>query len=241
MRPRPGMREIRTAEELEAYGVPAPMNRDKVLTQLEDVHIEWLAATPLAFVATSSPAGRCDVSPKGDPAGFIRVLDPTTLLIPERAGNRRMDGFHNLLGNPHVGILCVIPGRGDTLRVNGSAALVADPPQADAMVVRRHRPALALLVEVEEVFFHCPKAFRRAKAWDPHTWAPDDARPYAEIALALWRRGESRESVLAHYEEHVYNESLYPPEPTSNESCAAPSTGSAQRDSSSPAHNAPNF
>jgi PPOX class probable FMN-dependent enzyme len=210
--PSAGLTAIRTAEELEAYGIPVPVVRDKVLGELQDVHREWLAATPLAFVATSSADGRCDVSPKGDPPGFIRVIDPTTVMIPERAGNKRMDGFHNLLTNPHVGILCVVPGRGDTLRINGTATIVADPPEADAMVVKGHRPSLALLVEVEEVFFHCPKAFRRSKAWEPSAWRPNDARSYADIALALWRKGQSRQSVLAHYEENVYNESLYPNE-----------------------------
>jgi PPOX class probable FMN-dependent enzyme len=203
------MRPVRTVAQLEACGVAQPMNRDKVLTELEEVHREWLAATPLAFIATSSADGRCDVSPKGDPPGFIKVLDPRTLLIPERPGNRRMDGFHNLLSNPHVGILCVIPGRGDTMRVNGTATIVRDPPEVESLVVQGHRPMLALVVEVEEVFFHCPKAFRRAKAWDPAHWGPDAARSYAEVAMALWRKGEPREAVLAHYDENVYNESLY--------------------------------
>jgi PPOX class probable FMN-dependent enzyme len=203
------MRPVRTVEELEVCGVPQPMNRDKVLTELEEVHREWLAATPLAFAATSSADGRCDVSPRGDPPGFIKVLDSRTLLIAERPGNRRMDGFHNLLSNPHVGILCVIPGRGDTMRVNGKATIVRDPPEVESLVVQGHRPMLALVVEVEEVFFHCPKAFRRARAWDPAHWAPDAARSYAEVAMALWRKDEPREAVLAHYDENVYDEGLY--------------------------------
>ncbi len=201
---------IRTLAELESFGVPKPADRDKVLTELQDVHREWIAATPLIFVATASEDGRCDVSPKGDPAGFIQVLDPTTLAIPERAGNHRMDGFRNLLSNPSVGIICVIPGRPDTLRVNGAARLVRDAPFLPQMTVERHTPSLALLVTVEEVFFHCPKAFRRARAWRPSTWNPQAVRPYAEVAMALWRKGESRESVLAHYRDKVYDEGLYP-------------------------------
>lgn len=204
------LKAIRTWAELETFGVPAPMNRDKVLGALQEVHTEWIAATPLIFVATSSSDGRCDVSPKGDPAGFIKVLGEGTIAIPERAGNNRMDGFHNILENPQVGVVCVIPGRPDTLRINGAATLVTEGPFFDAMIVKGDRPPLALLVEVEEVFFHCPKAFRRSKLWDPVTWLPDRVRPYAEVARALWRKGESEESVRAHYEEHVYNESLYP-------------------------------
>ena len=164
---------VTTAEQLEAFGIPAPMNRDKVLDVLEDVHREWIAATTLVFVATSSADGRCDVSPKGDPAGFVRVLGPTRLAIPERPGNLRMDGFHNILENPHVGLVCLIPGRGDTLRINGRARLITELPDFDDMVIKGHRPSLALLVDVEEVFFHCPKAFRRSRTWGARGLATD--------------------------------------------------------------------
>jgi PPOX class probable FMN-dependent enzyme len=203
---------ITTVQELEAFGVPAPMARDKVLDVLEDVHREWIAAATLVFVASSSADGRCDVSPKGDPAGLVRVLGPTRLAIPERPGNRRMDGFHNILQNPHVGLILVIPGRCDTLRINGRAQLITDLPEFDDLmvkgdlVVQGHRPSLALLVDVEEVFFHCPKAFRRSRTWDPETWRPTSAPPYADIALALWRKGQPEDEVRRHY---AKNEELY--------------------------------
>jgi uncharacterized protein len=200
---------VTTAEQLEAFGIPAPMNRDKVLDVLEDVHREWIAATTLVFVATSSADGRCDVSPKGDPAGFVRVLGPTRLAIPERPGNLRMDGFHNILENPHVGLVCLIPGRGDTLRINGRARLITELPDFDDMVIKGHRPSLALLVDVEEVFFHCPKAFRRSRTWEPEAWRPTAARPYADIALALWRKGQPKDELRRHYADSVYNEALY--------------------------------
>ena len=201
---------VANVAELEAFGVPAPMNRDKVLAALQDVHREWLEASTLVFVATSSVDGRCDVSPKGDPPGFIRVLGPTRLVIPERPGNRRQDGFHNILENPHVGLICLIPGRGDTLRINGRAAIVRDFPELDSMTVQGHRPSLALLVEVEEVFFHCPKAFRRSRTWQPDTWQPTSARPYPDIALALWRKGQPEDDVRRHYAKNVDIEDLYP-------------------------------
>jgi PPOX class probable FMN-dependent enzyme len=201
---------LTTVEELETFGVPAPMIRDKVLGTLQDVHREWLAASTLVFVATSSLDGRCDVSPKGDPPGFVRVLGPTRLAIPERPGNLRLDGFHNILQNPHVGLVCLIPGRGDTLRVNGRAQLVSDLPDLDSMTVQGHRPSLALLIDVEEVFFHCPKALRRSRTWQPETWQPTAARPYPDIALALWRKGQSEDDVRRHYATNVDNEDLYP-------------------------------
>lgn len=200
---------LTSADQLEAFGVPAPINRDKVLEVLEDVHREWIAATSLVFVASAAANGRCDVSPKGDPPGFIRVLSPTRVAIPERPGNQRMDGFHNVLENPHVGLILIIPGRGDTLRVNGRAQIVTDLPDLDDMVVKGHRPSLALLLDVEEVFFHCPKAFRRSRTWDPETWRPTAARPHADIALALWRKGQPEDEVRRHYAANIYNESLY--------------------------------
>lgn len=202
---------IRTTAELEAFGVPEPKIRDKVLPALEDVHKEWLGATSLVLIATATPDGRCDVSPKGDPAGFIKVLDDRTIAIPERPGNKRMDGFHNILANPHAGLLCLIPGRSDTLRINGAAQVVRDAPFLSDMVVKRHEPKLALVIDVEEVFFHCPKAFRRSKTWNPDAWDTGAARTYAEIALDLWRKGEDRQEVLSRYQEAAYDEGLYTP------------------------------
>lgn len=200
---------IRKIEELEEFGTPAPRVRDKVLDSLQDVHMEWLAATPLVFVATSAEDGTCDVSPKGDPAGFLRVLDPHTIAMPERPGNRRMDGYRNILSNPHVGLVCVIPGRGDTMRVNGKATLVRDAPFMADMQIRGHAPSLALLVNVEEVFFHCSKAFRRSHAWEPEAWNPELARPAGEIALGLWRKGQPRDETLRLYEQREMSEDLY--------------------------------
>jgi hypothetical protein len=200
---------ITSIQQLEAFGVPTPRVRDKVLDVLEDVHREWLAATSLVFVASSSADGRCDVSPKGDPPGFLRVLSPTRLAIPERPGNRRMDGFHNVVENPRVGLVCLIPGRGETLRINGSAQVITDLPVCDDMVVHGHRPSLALLIDVDEVFFHCPKAFRRSRAWQPSTWQPTAARPYADIALALWRKDQTEDEVRHRYAHNVTIEDLY--------------------------------
>ncbi|HWD83525.1 MAG TPA: MSMEG_1061 family FMN-dependent PPOX-type flavoprotein [Kribbella sp.] len=189
--------ELRSTAELGRFGTPDPIVRDKVEPRLHDVHREWIGGAPLVFVATSSLDGRCDVSPKGDPPGFVKVLDATTLAIPERSGNRRMDGFRNIVQNPHAGLIFLIPGRPETLRVNGRARIITDAPFFDDMIVRSHRPQLALVVHVEEVFFHCPKAFARSKTWKPDAWEPTAVRPYAEIARALWRRGESLESIEA--------------------------------------------
>ncbi len=193
------MRTITTVTELEQFGVPVTRDRDKVLSSLQDVHLEWLAACSLIFVATADAAGRCDVSPKGDPPGFVVVLGPHQLLIPERPGNRRMDGFHNLVENPHAGLMCLVPGRRETLRINGGAQPVTDLPDLATLHVNRHQPRLGLLVDVEEVFFHCPRAFQRSRTWEPDSWNPASVRPYVDIALALWRKDEPEAEVRRHY------------------------------------------
>jgi PPOX class probable FMN-dependent enzyme len=200
---------VTTADELEAIvGTPIPRVAEKARDRLHEVDLEWLAAAPLAFVATSDEHGRLDVSPKGDPAGFAHVLDDTTIAIPERPGNRRADGFRNVLRNPHVGLLFVVPGRGDTLRVNGRATIVRDAPFLDDLVVKGHRPSLALLVDVEEVFFHCSKAFLRSTAWEPDTWRPDAVRRRALIAKAIEQPAAELEE-LDEYYGPSYSERIY--------------------------------
>jgi len=154
-----------------------PMERavKKERTALHDNDREWIASSPFLVLATAGADGTCDVSPKGDPAGSVLVLDDTTLAIAERPGKRRADGYRNVLTNPHVGLLFMVPGREETLRVNGRARLLRDAPFFDRLVVRGHRPSLALLVEIEQIFFHCAKAFKRAGLWRPETW-PDPER-----------------------------------------------------------------
>ena len=169
---------------------------------------QWLAASPFCLVATSDASGSCDVSPKGDPPGFVRVLDDTTVAIPERKGNRRADGYRNILDNPHVGLLSVIPGRGDTLRINGRAHLVSDAPWFDDMEVKGHRPVLALVVEVEQVFFHCAKAFMRSRLWHPDSWDPMAVGSRPQIAKALERPEDSVEELERYYGEQ-YSTGLY--------------------------------
>jgi PPOX class probable FMN-dependent enzyme len=188
----------------------APLQRvlDKDRTHLSPEHRDWLAASPFCLVATAGVDGTCDVSPKGDPAGFVHVVDDTTLAIPERPGNRRGDGFANILDNPHVGLLFLVPGRGDTLRVNGRATLLADAPYADRLVVRGHRPTVILEVAVEQVFFHCAKAFLRSGLWDPGSWRPDAVASRAEIAQRLERPGDSVEELETYYGEQ-YARGLY--------------------------------
>ncbi|MGH1563421.1 pyridoxamine 5'-phosphate oxidase family protein [Mumia sp. DW29H23] len=201
--------EITTVEELRALvGEPLPRVRDKVLTELVEDHVAWLGASPFCLVSTSDASGRCDVSPKGDPAGIGFVVDSTTVAIPERPGNRRVDGFLNVLENPHVGLLFIVPGRGDTLRINGRARIVADAPYFDDLTVKGHRPILALEVAIEEVFFHCAKAFLRSRLWNQDSWHPEVLATRAEIAQRLERPEESLGALEAYYGD-AYSKNLY--------------------------------
>lgn len=182
--------EITSADELrQLLGTPMDRTIKKERTSLHEHDRAWIAASPFCLLATAGADGTCDVSPKGDPAGFVLVLDDTTLAIPDRPGNRRADGFLNILANPHVGVLFLVPGREETLRVNGRARLVREAPLPrearesdrptlfDEMVVKGHRPTLAIVVEIEQVFFHCAKAFKRSSLWRPGTWRDPVALP----------------------------------------------------------------
>lgn len=201
---------VRTLDELVAVvGEPIERVRNKVRTRLHDLDRQWLAASPFCVLATSDAEGNLDTSPKGDPAGqLVHVLDDTTLAIAERPGNKRVDGYRNVLANPHVGLLFLIPGRDDTLRVNGRAHLVSDASWFDAMAVKGSRPILGLVVEVEEVFTHCAKAFLRSRLWHPETWDPDTVPSRAVIAHTFERADQPLAEVEQHYGP-AYAEQLY--------------------------------
>ncbi|MBN1095633.1 pyridoxamine 5'-phosphate oxidase family protein [Blastococcus sp. TML/C7B] len=140
----------------------------------------------------------------------MRVLDDRTVAVPERAGNRRADGYRNILANPHVGLISLLPGRTDTLRINGRARLVTDAELLDTMVVKGHRPVLAVVVEIEQVFHHCGKAFLRSQLWEPESWAPDAVPSRARIAHALERKDEPLEELERYYSSDAYAAGLYP-------------------------------
>ena len=139
----------------------------------------------------------------------MHVIDSTTIALAERPGNRRADGYRNILENPHVGLLFVIPGRGDTLRINGRARLVSDAPFFDEMVVKGHRPLLALVVEIDELFHHCAKAFLRSSLWDPATWDPEAVVARRAVLAQRLERPESTVDELDLYYGPSYAENLY--------------------------------
>jgi PPOX class probable FMN-dependent enzyme len=164
---------ISTKDELRALiGYPEGMSVTKQLTKLEQHSRRFIETSPFALVSSADAAGNCDVSPKGDGPGFVYILDDKTLLIPDRPGNRRADTITNVLENPHVGLIFLIPDVEDTLRVNGRACIVRDPELLEKMAYRGKVPFLAIAVEIDEVFFHCAKAFKRSNLWKPALW-PD--------------------------------------------------------------------
>src|SRR5215469_2158304 len=203
--------EITSATQLrDLLGAPQPRAAAKERTRLYPIDRQWLAASPFCVIATCDVDGNCDASPKGDPAGhLIHVLDDTTIAIAERPGNRRADGYLNVLANPYVGILSLIPGRNETLRINGRARLLRDAPFFDDLIVKGHRPVLALLVEIDQIFFHCAKAFMRSHLWQPGTWHPDALPSHAALVKCVLDTPESLEELERYYAPENYEKKLY--------------------------------
>ncbi|WP_246641255.1 pyridoxamine 5'-phosphate oxidase family protein [Nonomuraea harbinensis] len=202
--------EIESEAELrELLGEVMPRAATKERTRLHERDRQWLATSPFCLIATADADGNCDVSPKGDPAGFAHVIDDTTIAIPERPGNRRADGFRNILSNPHVGLIFLIPGRNETLRVNGRARLVREAPFFDEMIVKGHRPKLALVVEIEQIMFHCAKAFMRSALWRPEKWGPDPLPSHATLVKELQTTPETLEELETYYSDAAYRKKLY--------------------------------
>jgi uncharacterized protein len=173
-------RVLRTEAELREF-VREP-NRVVVEKSIDHIDAEsrrFIETSPLFLLASTAADGTCDVSPRGDPAGSVLVLDEHTLAFADRKGNRRLDSFRNLLQHPHVAMLFVVPGMGETVRVNGTARIVAEAPYLDRLAVHGVAPTLAVEVRVEELFLHCGRAFARSGLWDPATWPGKDDVPTA--------------------------------------------------------------
>jgi hypothetical protein len=162
---------VDTIEKLEQirdlYGPPQERTLKKQLTHLDKHARAFIALSPFLVVASADPSGRCDASPKGDAPGFVRVIDDTTLLIPDRLGNNRVDTIGNLLAAPGIGLIFFVPGVNETLRVNGRARVTTDPALLEPLAVNGKVPRSGILVTAEEVYFHCGKALIRSDFWNP--------------------------------------------------------------------------
>lgn len=202
--------QIRTESELrQIMGEPTQRARDKTVTALDENCRAFIAASPFLLLASSDAQGRHDVSPKGDPPGFVQVLDDHTLVIPDRPGNRRADSLVNILHQPQVALLFLIPGKEDTLRVNGRAQVVADEGLRQGLAVAGKVPDLAIVVQVQEAFIHCPKCMVRSHLWEPAHWPSLEAVPtMAQTFVAHARIEASVEEVQGQIDQAV-RERLY--------------------------------
>jgi uncharacterized protein len=155
------------AQLREIIGVPTDTVVAKIADHLNDLTRQFIERSPFVCVATADPDGGLDVSPRGDPAGFVRILDERTLLMPDRPGNRIADTLTNLLQDPRIALLFLIPGVGDTFRVNGTATIVDDPELLAGSAVAGKVPVLGLLISIDEAYTQCPKAMIRSELWNP--------------------------------------------------------------------------
>jgi PPOX class probable FMN-dependent enzyme len=173
------------------YGEPMQRALKKDVARLDEMCRRLIAASPMVFVASYSADGRCDVTPRGGPPGFVSVLDDRRLAIPDATGNRRLDTLVNVVSSGRAGLIFLIPGRDTTLRVNGPACVTDDPALLDELNPVGKVPRTAIVVEAEEAYAHCPKAFVRSKLWDPATWpAAEDLPSPAEVSHAHVRDPE---------------------------------------------------
>jgi uncharacterized protein len=165
------MARIESLTELEAlYQAPAERVRTKKRDRLDEGLRDALAVSPFALLATAGADGRCDVSPRGGPPGFVRVLDDRHVAIPDLNGNNLIDSLRNIIANPHAGLLVLVPGEHETVRIDGPAQLRTDDEVLDLFAEELRRPVLAIVIEVEAVFTHCAKAFKRSRLWEPQSW-----------------------------------------------------------------------
>jgi len=179
----------------ESVGEEIPGLHEKVIDHIDDFARAFIEMSPFVVMSTADDAGRVDASPKGDAPGFVVVEDQHTLLIPDRRGNKLAYGHQNILANPHVGLLFVIPGTPETLRINGRAELTADPALKEQMASRGKDAVLAVRVYVEECFFHCGKAFIRANLWQHEQWPERHRVSFGDMWKA--RKGVTQEEAGA--------------------------------------------
>ncbi len=167
-------------------GAPTELVCSKVTDRLNPLTRQYIERSPFMCIATSDAAGTCDLSPRGDPAGFVKILDPQNLLLPERPGNRIADTLTNILANPQVGLLFLVPGATETFRVNGRASLTTDPDLLVPCAVEGKAPRLGILVEIDEAYTQCSKAILRSHLWDSERFiSQTDLPSNGQIARAI--------------------------------------------------------
>ena len=175
----PDSSDICSVDELRGrYREPTPAVLHKSRPVIDPAAADFIAASPFIVVATTAEGGT-DASPRGGPPGFVVTLDEGTIAFGDLAGNNRLDTYTNIVEHPSVGILFLVPGLEETLRVNGRARVTTDPEVLDRTMIDDRRPKVAVVVDVDECYIHCGKAVRRSGIWDPESWPADDERPTA--------------------------------------------------------------
>lgn len=198
---------VRSLEALEAlYGTPASTSLDKELTQLNDDYRQLIEASPFVTIATAGPNG-FDCSPRGDKGAVVHVLDDNTLALPDRRGNKRLDTLRNLISDPRIGLLFLIPGVNETLRVNGRAQISVDESLRERYTVGDRTPTTVLIVHIEQVYFQCARAITRSALWDINTQIDRKSLPSTGslIASAI----ASGDSATTDFDTDEYNDALY--------------------------------
>jgi PPOX class probable FMN-dependent enzyme len=176
---------ITTKEEPRSLiGTPSELAVHKVISELDEHCRHFITQSPFLFMSTSDQTGQCDVTPRGDAPGFVLILNNKHLVIPERPGNRRMDSMYNIIENPHAGLIFVIPGLEETLRINGRACIIRDQSLLEQMQVKGRNPVLGIGIEIEECFIHCAKAFKRSHLWNPESWPKKEKLPSIPSMMA---------------------------------------------------------
>jgi hypothetical protein len=200
--------EVITSEERlrEIVGYPSKAVMDKSVTELDEYTRGFIARSPFLLIGSVNTRGKMDVSPKGDPAGFVHVLDDQTLLIPDRPGNRRADTMTNIIQNPQIGLLFLVPGNRETLRVNGRAQIVRDPELQEKLAERGKAPHLLIAVTVEEIFFHCAKCIVRSDLWNAERWPDLESLPsVAEAFIKHMNLDATVEEIQSEIEDDARN------------------------------------
>lgn len=202
---------LSSEEELRAIlGYPSEVVKKKTIHHLDQHCCDYISLSPLLFISTSDDQGLCDVSPRGDAPGSVFVIDDKHFVIPERPGNRRIDSLRNILANPRVGIIFIIPGLEETLRINGKACVIKDEHILEQMKAKDKKPLLGIGVEVEECFIHCAKAFKRSKLWDHQSWINTDSLPsIPKMVAAHVNSSEFTEEVIEKGLQESYEKRLY--------------------------------
>jgi hypothetical protein len=207
----PPLVELVTSEaELRALiGHPSDAVVKSRLSALDDHCRAYVARSPFVIVASADGAGELDVSPKGDPPGFVRILDDSTLAIPERPGNRRADTFSNLLQSPNVALIFLVPGKAETLRVSGTAIIARDRWLRDELAIAGKAPAFALVVTIREVSLHCAKCVVRSRLWDPRHWPDLEGMPTFAQAIVAQAKLDKTPAEVQAFLDNDQRERLY--------------------------------